>query len=71
MNSADVAEGVSLGEMVIYSAIPAISAIAAAALFYLVTEELLVKAHAVPETPLAGIMFFACFLGLMILKMVG
>ena len=49
----------------------AMLAFAAAALLYLVTEELLVEAHEVRETPLATSMFFAGFLGLLLLEMVG
>jgi zinc transporter, ZIP family len=40
-----------------------------AALLYLVTEELLVEAHEVPETPLLTAMFFAGFLALFLLEM--
>jgi ZIP family zinc transporter len=47
----------------------AMLAFAAAVLLYLVTEELLVEAHEVPETPLATAMFFAGFLGLLLLEM--
>lgn len=42
-----------------------------AALLYLVTEELLVDAHEVPETTTATIMFFAGFLLFMLLGMAG
>ena len=38
------------------------------ALLYLVTEELLVEAHADPDTPLISAMFFAGFLGLLLLE---
>lgn len=38
------------------------------ALLYLVTEELLVEAHAKPDTPLISAMFFAGFLGLLLLE---
>ena len=41
----------------------------AAALLYLVTEELLVAAHEIPETPASTAMFFAGFLLLLILDM--
>lgn len=41
-----------------------------AALLYLVTEELLVEAHEVPETPLTTAMFFVGFLAFLILGMV-
>ena len=40
-----------------------------AALLYLVTEELLVEAHEVPETPLATASFFAGFLVLLVIEM--
>ncbi len=43
---------------------------AAAALLYLVTEELLVDAHEVPETPFATAAFFTGFLILYLLEMV-
>jgi ZIP family zinc transporter len=49
----------------------AVLAFAAAALLYLATEELLVEAHEVPETPLATALFFAGFLILMIVDMLG
>lgn len=39
-------------------------AFGAAALLYLVTEELLVEAHEAPETPLLAAMFFLGFIGL-------
>jgi ZIP family zinc transporter len=48
----------------------AVLAFAAAALLYLVTEELLVEAHEVPETPPTTATFFAGFLLLMILDMI-
>ena len=38
------------------------------ALLYLVTEELLVEAHEKPDSPLISAMFFAGFLGLMLLE---
>jgi ZIP family zinc transporter len=41
----------------------------AAALLYLVTEELLVEAHEVPETALSTAMFFLGFLILLIIDM--
>jgi zinc transporter, ZIP family len=40
-----------------------------AALLYLVTEELLVEAHEVPETPLATASFFVGFLVLLVIEM--
>lgn len=42
---------------------------ATAALLFLVTEELLVEAHEVPETPVATAMFFIGFLALMLIDM--
>lgn len=45
--------------------------LAAAALLYLVVEELLVEAHEETETPLLGAMFFAGFLPLYILAQLG
>lgn len=44
-------------------------AFAAAALLYLVTEELLVEAHKVPETTAATAMFFVGFLAILILDL--
>lgn len=41
----------------------------AAALLYLVTEELLVEAHEVPETPATTALFFAGFLVLLLIEM--
>lgn len=38
------------------------------ALLYLVTEELLVEAHSKPDTPMISAMFFAGFLGLLLLE---
>lgn len=49
----------------------AVLAFAAAALLYLATEELLVEAHEVPETPLATATFFAGFLLVMMADMLG
>lgn len=45
-------------------------AFGAAALVYLVTEELLVEAHEVKETPISAAMFSAGFLAIMIVDMV-
>lgn len=42
-----------------------------AALLYLVTEELLVEAHEVPETPFTTAAFFLGFLALMLIEMLG
>jgi zinc transporter, ZIP family len=41
----------------------------AAALLYLVTEELLVEAHEEPETPLLTAMFFVGFIALLVIEM--
>jgi ZIP family zinc transporter len=49
----------------------AVLAFAVAALLYLAAEELLVEAHEVPETPLTTATFFAGFLLLLIVDMVG
>jgi ZIP family zinc transporter len=38
------------------------------ALLYLVTEELLVEAHAKPDSPLISAMFFVGFLGLLLIE---
>ncbi|MEO8313333.1 MAG: transporter [Pseudomonadota bacterium] len=38
------------------------------ALLYLVTEELLVEAHEIPDTPLVSAMFFVGFLGLLLIE---
>lgn len=48
----------------------AVLAFGAAALLYLVTEELLVEAHEVPETPLTTATFFAGFLILFVIEMI-
>ena len=42
----------------------------AAALLYLVTEELLVEAHEAPETPLLTAMFFVGFVVLLVIEMI-
>ncbi len=47
----------------------AVLGFAAAALLYLVTEELLVEAHEVPETPMTTALFFVGFLGLFLIEM--
>lgn len=47
----------------------AVLAFAAAAFLFLVTEELLVEAHEVPEAPWMTALFFAGFVGLMMLDM--
>lgn len=49
--------------------LPGILSFGAAALLFLVTEELLEEAHEVKETPLLTTMFFVGFLALMVLEM--
>lgn len=49
--------------------IDAVLAFALAALLYLVTEELLVEAHEVPETPFQASMFFLGFILLLVIEM--
>ena len=49
--------------------LPGVLAFGAAALLFLVTEELLEEAHEVKETPLLTTMFFVGFLALMVLEM--
>ena len=51
--------------------LPGLLAFGAAALLFLVTEELLEEAHEVKETPLLTAMFFVGFLALMVLEMGG
>lgn len=48
----------------------AVLALAAATFLYLVTEELLTEAHEVPEVPWMTALFFAGFIGLLLLDMV-
>lgn len=52
------------------AALEAVLAFGCAALLYLVTEELLVEAHEVPETPFTTATFFIGFLFVLILDMV-
>lgn len=52
-------------------ALAAVLSFGSAALLFLVTEELLVEAHEVPETQAATAMFFAGFLVFLVLGMVG
>ena len=52
-------------------ALAAVLSFGSAALLFLVTEELLVEAHEVPETQAATAMFFAGFLAFLVLGMVG
>jgi ZIP family zinc transporter len=66
--------GAAAGERALGSVSPAalaaVLSFGCAALLYLVTEELLVEAHEVPETSLAAAMFFVGFLALFVLDMV-
>lgn len=67
--------GALLGETVLRGAsehtLAGVLAFGCAALLYLVTEELLVEAHEVPETQTATAMFFAGFLVFLLLGMAG
>jgi zinc transporter, ZIP family len=51
------------------NALGGVLAFGSAALLYLVTEELLVEAHSVGETPLMSSLFFAGFLVLLVIEM--
>jgi ZIP family zinc transporter len=78
-----IATAVGLGAVLILSAVAgaailgglsgapfaAVLGFGSAALLYLVTEELLVEAHEVPETPLTTASFFAGFLALLVIEM--
>jgi ZIP family zinc transporter len=70
---ATLVSGAVLGSTVLANASEAVLAtvlaFGCAALLFLVTEELLVEAHEVGETPWTTSMFFLGFLGLMILGM--
>jgi ZIP family zinc transporter len=65
--------GVTVGVLTLEGAtgatIPIVLAFGAAALLYLVTEELLVKAQKVPETPVSTTLFFVGFLSIFLLDM--
>lgn len=67
--------GAGIGETVLRGAsehtLAGVLAFGSAALLYLVTEELLVDAHEVPETTVATTMFFAGFLLFLLLGMAG
>jgi ZIP family zinc transporter len=65
-----VVAGVTLLEGVTGAPIAVILAFGSAALLYLVTEELLVKAGTVPETPVSTSLFFVGFLAIFLLDMV-
>ena len=78
-----VVTSIGLGSLIVLSAIvgavilggisgspyAAVLGFGSAALLYLVTEELLVEAHEVPETPLATASFFVGFLVLLVIEM--
>ncbi|MFC5135544.1 MULTISPECIES: ZIP family metal transporter [Haloferacaceae] len=68
--TAGVVVGVVALEGVSGAPIALILAFGAAALLYLVTEELLVKAQKVPETPVSTTLFFCGFLSIFLLGMV-
>jgi ZIP family zinc transporter len=51
--------------------IAVVLAFGAAALLYLVTEELLVKANSVPQTPVSTTLFFVGFLSIFLLDIIG
>jgi len=67
--------GVTLGVITLQGApeptIALILAFGAAALLYLVTEELLVKAGKVPQTPVSTTLFFVGFLAIFLLDIIG
>jgi len=69
--TAGVVIGVLALEGVSGAPIAVILAFGAAALLYLVTEELLVKAQTVPETPVSTTLFFVGFLSIFLLDMLG
>ncbi len=68
-----LAVGATLGAVVLSgftgALLVGVLAFGLAALLYLVTEELLVEAHEVPETPLVTATFFAGFLVLLVITM--
>lgn len=67
--------GVTVGVLTLQGAagttIALILAFGAAALLYLVTEELLVKAGKVPQTPVSTTLFFVGFLAIFLLDIIG
>lgn len=73
--SLSLAVGATIGDAVLHNAgVPLMSAVLSfgcAALLFLVTEELLVEAHEVPETMTSMVMFFGGFLLFLILGMLG
>jgi len=64
------AVGVTLLSGLSGGALAAVLAFGAAALLYLVTEELLVEAHEIPDTPLITASFFLGFLVLFVIEMI-
>ncbi len=69
--SAGVTVGVLTLEGAAETTIAVVLAFGAAALLYLVTEELLVKAGKVPQTPVSTTLFFVGFLSIFLLDIVG
>ncbi len=67
--TAGVVAGVLLLDGVTGAPLNVILAFGSAALLYLVTEELLVKAQKVPETPVSTTLFFVGFLSIFLLDM--
>ena len=71
--SALIMAGAAIGTIVLANAsdtvLNAILSFGLASLLYLVTEELLVEAHEVPETPAQASMFFVGFVLLMVIEM--
>lgn len=67
--------GVTVGVLTLEGAAEAtitiVLAFGAAALLYLVTEELLVKAGKVPQTPVSTTLFFVGFLAIFLLEIIG
>lgn len=72
--SVGICVGAAAGSVALNSVKPAyidaMLAFGVAALLYLVTEELLVEAHEVPETPFQTAMFFVGFIVLFIVEMI-
>ncbi len=66
---AGAAAGASLLKGLSGSALELVLSLGAAALLYLVTEELLVEAHEEPETPQLTAMFFVGFVALIVIEM--
>jgi ZIP family zinc transporter len=67
---AGASSGAAMLSMASPSLLDAVLAFGAAALLYLVTEELLVEAHEAPETALQAAMFFVGFIVLLTIEMV-